>query len=397
MKIRFESSQSFGHAAKTMDNVFRQRRMVFVPKRTSELVALMAISATLFLFLHTRDLHSKLRQMEGRLQPEDLTAANQISGGSAISAVSAMMRQLKDSGEIGSLDAKSLNNTRFSGKELVFFNRVPKVGSQTFMELLRNLAVRNDFAFHRDHIQRVETIRLAPPEQIGLASMIDSYSTPSVYVKHICFINFTHFNLPQPIYVNLVRDPVERVISWYYYVRAPWYYVERKQAFPDIPLPDPMWLKKDFETCVLRGDRECQYIEGEMREGIGDHRRQSLFFCGHSDACTPFNTVGALQRAKRAVEKHYAVVGVLEDLNSTLTVLEYYIPRFFKGARQVYKEEVEHFKRINRNTFKPPVSEEVKDLVRKNFTREIEFYHFCRQRLHRQLIALRLPDTDLGL
>ncbi|XP_075225163.1 heparan sulfate 2-O-sulfotransferase pipe isoform X2 [Lycorma delicatula] len=396
MKIRFESSQSFGHAAKTMDNVFRQRRMVFVPKRTSELVALMAISATLFLFLHTRDLHSKLRQMEGRLQPEDLTAANQISGGSAISAVSAMMRQLKDSGEIGSLDAKSLNNTRFSGKELVFFNRVPKVGSQTFMELLRNLAVRNDFAFHRDHIQRVETIRLAPPEQIGLASMIDSYSTPSVYVKHICFINFTHFNLPQPIYVNLVRDPVERVISWYYYVRAPWYYVERKQAFPDIPLPDPMWLKKDFETCVLRGDRECQYIEGEMREGIGDHRRQSLFFCGHSDACTPFNTVGALQRAKRAVEKHYAVVGVLEDLNSTLTVLEYYIPRFFKGARQVYKE-VEHFKRINRNTFKPPVSEEVKDLVRKNFTREIEFYHFCRQRLHRQLIALRLPDTDLGL
>ena len=43
---------------------------------------------------------------------------------------------------------------------------------------------------------------------------------------------------------------------------------------------------QDFETCVLRGDRECQYLEGETREGIGDHRRQSLFFCGHGDACT---------------------------------------------------------------------------------------------------------------
>lgn len=54
---------------------------------------------------------------------------------------------------------------------------------------------------------------------------------------------------------------------------------------------------------------------------------------------------------------------------------------------------MDRFTRINRNLFKPPVSEEVKDIVRANFTREVEFYNFCRQRLHRQLLALRLPDT----
>lgn len=44
-----------------------------------------------------------------------------------------------------------------------------------------------------------------------------------VYVKHVCYTNFTKFNLPTPIYINLVRDPIERIISWFYYIRAPWY------------------------------------------------------------------------------------------------------------------------------------------------------------------------------
>ena len=43
-----------------------------------------------------------------------------------------------------------------------------------------------------------------------------------------------------------------------------------------------------------------------------------------------------MRKAMENVEKHYAVVGVLEELNKTLTVLEHYVPRFFKGAKDVY-------------------------------------------------------------
>lgn len=56
-------------------------------------------------------------------------------------------------------------------------------------------------------------------------------------------------------------------------------------------------------------------------------------------------------------------------------------------------DEVNSFTRINRNFFKPPVSEEVKDMVRSNFTREIEFYQFCKQRLYKQLRALKLTKS----
>ncbi|XP_050675211.1 heparan sulfate 2-O-sulfotransferase pipe isoform X1 [Leptidea sinapis] len=412
-----------------MDHLFRQRRIT-VPKRTSELVALVAISCTLFLFLHTRDLSTKLQRIQGQLN-DDVTAFNHltdkiqtdrtehvyVSAKEYKEALEALRRntgaerskpqrtlesEVAHSDEVFQElveeilpDPWELNNTARADVELLFFNRVPKVGSQTFMELLRRLAIRNQFGFHRDAVQRVETIRLAPADQQILVSVVSAHPPPASYIKHVCYTNFTRFGYPSPIYVNVVRDPVERVISWYYYVRAPWYYVERKRAFPDLPLPDPAWLKKDFETCVLSGDRECRYQEGETHEGIGDHRRQTLFFCGHEPQCTPFNSNEALQRAKRVVEQQYAVVGVLEDMNSTLLALERYIPRFFRGALRMYWEELNTFNRINRNAFKPPVSEEVKNIVRANFTREIEFYEFCKQRLHLQLKALRDPEISV--
>ena len=53
-----------------------------------------------------------------------------------------------------------LNNTRKAQKEILFFNRVPKVGSQTTMELMRALALKNNFHYHKDRTQKVETIKL---------------------------------------------------------------------------------------------------------------------------------------------------------------------------------------------------------------------------------------------
>ena len=50
------------------------------------------------------------------------------------------------------------------------------------------------------------------------------------------------------------------------------------------------------------------------------------------------------------------------------------------------------FSKINRNIYKPPVAEETKNIVRKNFTRELEFFDFCKQRLHKQYLALNLEN-----
>lgn len=64
------------------------------------------------------------------------------------------------------------------------------------------------------------------------------------------------------------------------------------------------------------------------------------FLFNRKYVCRPFNTPGAVEQAKRAVEQHYAVVGVLEDMNTTLTVLEHYIPKFFTGASDIYNSKL---------------------------------------------------------
>ena len=106
------------------------------------------------------------------------------------------------------MDARELNNTRKAKTELLFFNRVPKVGSQTTMELLKSLSIKNDFHYHKDRTQKVETIKLTYSEEVRpgelvtdqltrsqlqkwLTQLVSFFSPPSAYVKHVCFVNFT--------------------------------------------------------------------------------------------------------------------------------------------------------------------------------------------------------------
>ena len=72
-----------------------------------------------------------------------------------------------------------LNNTRKAQKEILFFNRVPKVGSQTTMELMRALALKNNFHYHKDRTQKVETIKLTNNEEVK--SQVPDYN---IFPKH---------------------------------------------------------------------------------------------------------------------------------------------------------------------------------------------------------------------
>ena len=43
----------------------------------------------------------------------------------------------------------------------------------------------------------------------------------------------------------------------------------------------------------------------------------------------------------------------------------------------------------NKNNIKQKVSQSIKDQIAANFTVEIEFYEFCKQRFHKQYLAMK--------
>jgi len=47
----------------------------------------------------------------------------------------------------------------------------------------------------------------------------------------------------------------------------------------------------------------------------------------------------------------------------------------------------------NRNNRKPHIDPDVREMVRRNFTNEYEFYYFCKQRLYKQYLALQLENN----
>jgi len=178
--------------------------------------------------------------------------------------------------------ADLLNNTKFAEVDFVFFNRVPKVGSQSLMELMARLGKINGFTHARNKGSAHETVLMNKQRQNDLIADLLIRPKPHIYSQHIAYINFTRFHLPKPIYINLIRDPIDRIISWHYYIRAPWYYRDMQAKLGDkaVPMPSEEFMNLDLDTCVKNQDPHCTFTQMQIKNPVGDHRRQTLFFCG---------------------------------------------------------------------------------------------------------------------
>ena len=81
-----------------------------------------------------------------------------------------------------------------------------------------------------------------------------------------------------------------------------------------------------------------------VKEFINNFRADSQipYFCGDSEMCRTIGSREALEKAKENIKKKFMMVGVLEELDQTHSVLECLKPNFFFGLSDQHKRQNLH-------------------------------------------------------
>ncbi|KAI0213371.1 Uronyl 2-sulfotransferase [Lamellibrachia satsuma] len=197
-----------------------------------------------------------------------------------------------------------------------------------------------------------------------LCAEFNNLREPAFYDRHVHFVDFTRFNMEMPVYINIIRDPFERLVSWYHF--------RRFQSTAVSPLPDADHYRS-FDECVLGNHSECTTPQGES-----GYFCVIPFFCGQ-DAFCRIPSQKALDRAIANVERYYGPIGVLEQFEQFIETLEITFPDYFKGASHVHKA-LGKSKKKNVTVHKLNSTEEVRQIMQKKLELEYKFYFYVRRR-----------------
>lgn len=251
---------------------------------------------------------------------------------------------------------------------VVIYNRVPKTGSTSFINVAYDLCRQN--SYHVLHINVTANMHvLSLANQVKFAFNVSKWDAvkPALYHGHIAFVDFAKFGIKShPVWINLIRRPLDRLVSYYYFLRfgddyRP-YLVRRKHGD-----------KMSFDECVQKKQADCHPDNMWL---------QVPFFCGHSAPCWEPGNKWALEEAKRNLINQFLLVGVTEEMEDFIRMLEVTLPSFFKGAVKHYlNSKKSHLRKTVQKTV--PSSTTVKIIQEsKVWQMEQELYDFALAQFH---------------
>lgn len=187
------------------------------------------------------------------------------------------------------------------------------------------------------------------------------------FVAHFYFRS--RLNLPQAhTYINQVRQPVRRLVSHYHYMRSR---NRPKNRLKEFLASEEK--KESLEKCLRQQHKGC-------RSNV-----MTRFFCGRHYYCRK-GTLRALLKAKHNVKRFYAAVGLLENYDIYLQILNKRLPKFFP---KISSGDIGRFKYNPGYNFDDVREGLIEEIQRANWA-DRSLYSFIKRRFWKQAQACGL-------
>lgn len=174
----------------------------------------------------------------------------------------------------------------------LLFEHIPKCGGTTVVNYLRSQYLDNRIftVYGKDTGKRISLFKSLSQEKRYNYDLIVSHGAHQL--RHYCH--------PDTLKATILRDPVERIISHYYYVlRTPAHYLHKKVTENNMSLAD-------YVTSDLCGELRNSYVARFLEIPADEVDK-------NADKC--------VARAQKIIKEEYSVTGILDRLHETMESL----------------------------------------------------------------------------
>ncbi len=243
-------------------------------------------------------------------------------------------------------------------QKTLIFQHIPKTAGSTVHNLLnkhyKGQPVYRVFGSYHDH-ESIQALKNSPETDRRKIALIKGHMPFGLhrYIPGECH------------YFTVLRDPVKRVISQYFYIKNN----------PRNPLHAPLvgngWSVADF----MREGKSEGMNNGHIRWILGDLQ------------AVPFGEIGPshLEQAIENLEKHFLSVGINEMFDQSILVL----------ARKLGWKGLPYYTRKNTNRRKTAIPDADIDVIREYNRYDIELYRYGVERLQKEIADIDNFDALL--